>query len=459
MKRLSIKWRVTIWYTGFFAVLVVAVVAFVYQSSLRTTTAFIQQNLMYAVMDAADEIEYDDGLDVDKDVEEFDDVSILVYDREGKLYYGHRPDGFAAPISPGQLQTVQDGEHQWYAYDLQMGISGYGDVVVRGLVSATAAQFAETSIIDQALRVFPWVLLIAGAGGYLLTRQAFLPVKRITDTANSISGGGDLSKRLGITGTKDEISTLAETFDHMFARLETAFRHEQRFTSDASHELRTPASVIVAQCEYALSQAATDRDREMALQTILEQAQDMSALIAQLLALARMDAGRQQMEWEMVDVSLLLESVVDALEEEAENKSIALHLDVPPSLTLYGDQTLLTRMLMNLVENAVKYGRQDGDVWVAAKQGNGQLICTIRDNGIGISAGDMENIWERFYRVDQARHPQGSFGLGLPMARWIAQAHGGVVEVQSEPGKGSVFTVNFPCSLDGGGQPAYNLNQ
>lgn len=288
--------------------------------------------------------------------------------------------------------------------------------------------------------------MLAGFGGYFITKRAFKPVQKITDAANHITDAKDLSKRIHLQGSHDEIYALAQTFDSMFDRLQKSFETEKQFTSDASHELRTPTSVIISQCEYALSQSQNPEEMKASLEVILRQSQKMSGLISQLLLLARADSQKASLVMESIDISELTEMVVEELGEMAEEAQIELTLDLQKEIFIVADQTLLMRMLINLITNAITYGRPGGWVKVQLFTEDGNVVGKISDNGIGIGEQHLAKIWNRFYRVDTARTASSKdhTGLGLAMVKWIAEKHGGTVSVESKLGEGSIFTFTLP---------------
>lgn len=271
-----------------------------------------------------------------------------------------------------------------------------------------------------------------------------------------IRADADLSRRIGLGGeekkvrggkNRDEIYGLAGTFDDMLEELETAFKREKQFTSDVSHELRTPVSVILAQCSECLEDGElTGRQREQIL-LIERKARDMAGMISQLLFLSRADQGRQPLHREWVNVSELTQMTVEEqqLLADAGGNGVQISCRAGDDIMACVDETLFIRLLDNLISNAVSYGRKNGRVEVSLLRGQGEIIGTVSDDGSGISEEDLPHIWERFYRADASRAGGSHSGLGLSMVKWIAEAHGGCVEVQSTPGKGSVFTFRFPA--------------
>ena len=448
MKRLSITLRVTLLYTLFMVLLTGLSLGFLFHAgaqSRRQTTLDRMQTMAEA---SRKELEAKDGeLEIDRDLEAFDDgVYLSLYDTAGVPLYGFVPREFDNSVifDDGSLRTVESGGHSWYLYDEQITVEDYGPVWVRSIAAADAFNSTLGTLGKTALLVLPVFVVLAAVCGYLLTRRAFAPVRQITQTAREIGEGGDLSRRIGLTGRKDEIHTLAAEFDAMFARLEQAFDREKQFTDDASHELRTPTAVILSQSEYALENTQPQGETRAALESIHTQAARMAALLSQLLMLARADKGRQVVQREPVDLSELVEMVAETEAEQAEARNITVQTELEPGVMVQGDETLLMRLLINLTENAIRYGRPGGQVKLTLRRQDGEAVGTVEDDGIGIAPENLDKIWQRFWQADPARSGGGA-GLGLSMVRWIAQAHGGRVTVQSEPGKGSIFTFFLPC--------------
>lgn len=449
MKHLSVKWRVTLWFAGFMAVVMAAVVIVIALATASMNRAYVGTNLMRCVAAATEEIEMEGYIEID-DLDDFPGVIVLVYDMDGSLLFGKKPDGLGdVPFMHGRLQSAMLGGSPCYVYDSLFDLREYGDVWIRGISSLEVAAAARSNVLTVALALLPLLLLAAVAGGYLVTKRALDPLKRITASMESITGGRDLSRRIRYRGVKDELYELAAIFDGMLDRLQRSFEAERRFTSDASHELRTPASVILAQCEYALTQAGTEEERLEALSAVRRQALRMTGLISRLLSLARMDANRQSLELEEVDMSDLASIVSDEMEEEAPAGSIFLVRHIEPGIVLRCDRTLMGRVWINLISNALKYGGRGGKVAVTLRREDGGIFGSVADDGPGIAPCDQEAVWERFFRRDASRGDDGSFGLGLPMVRWIVEAHGGSAALESEPGRGSVFSFRIPFPAAG----------
>ena len=392
------------------------------------------------------EIDADDGeIEIDDDLEYFKDgIYLSVYDAGGVPLYGSVPRDFdnSAVFAPGQLRTIPSMQKSWYVYDEQNTIYGYGTVWIRSVSAANQVDSTISTLYRLALIVLPFFVLFAAVGGYFITRRAFQPVRRIIQTAREIGEGNDLSRRIALGQGRDEVYTLAAEFDSMFARLEKAFEREKQFTSDASHELRTPTTVIISQCEYALERAKTLDEAREALHAILNQAEKMAVMISQLLMLARADKAHGKMQFETVNLSDLAMMVVEQQQENASMRHIQLETHIEPDVEMQGDETMLMRVWINLIENGVKYGREGGWLQITLQKKQGLIIGCVQDNGIGIAPENLEKVWERFWQADSARSASGA-GLGLSMVKWIVQAHGGNIQVESVLGQGSAFTFSF----------------
>ena len=239
-------------------------------------------------------------------------------------------------------------------------------------------------------------------------------MRQITATAEQIGGGRDLTQRIALGEGRDEIYTLAAAFDRMFDRLQSAFDRERQFTSDASHELRTPTAVIISQCEYALENAQTLDEAQAALGSVLEQAKRMSSLISQLLTLSRADRGQAKLNLELINLSELSEMVTEQIREQAVPFDIAVTSEIQPDILIRGDETMLMRMLLNLMENGLKYGRPGGHLSLSLYRLGDNAVGEITDDGIGISQEHLGKIWERFYQADPSRSGEHAQDLAFP---------------------------------------------
>lgn len=295
------------------------------------------------------------------------------------------------------------------------------------------------------LALIPLMVLAASVGGYWLSTRALTPVGKIIDDARSITLQ-NISRRLPVPSTNDELRRLAETLNEMMQRLESAFRRITQFTADASHELRAPIALIRATAEVALLAPRDGESYRNALVDILMEGERTTKLIENLLTLARADAGSSQLTMTPIDLG---EPLRDACRQGiilAEAKKVHFSKKAPEDVApVLGDSDALRRLFLTLLDNAVKYTPRGGSVEVELAINGKQIEVIVRDSGIGIAAEDLDHIFERFYRADKARQrDSGGAGLGLSIARWIADTHSAEIEVQSKMNSGSAFCVRFP---------------
>jgi len=309
----------------------------------------------------------------------------------------------------------------------------------------------STRQIDEALHglvrtlviAVPLALAVAAGGGIFLARRALKPVDKIAQTAQEIEEN-DLSQRINVH-TKDELGRLAATLNEMIGRLQGAFQRQKQFTSDASHELRAPLAVIEAESSLALQKERPPSDYRQSLETISQEARQMSSLIQQLLTLARADAGKEQWDFTEVDLGKLTTNLSTDIEVLCQEKGLNFQLGQPQDLVVRGDEARLRELFMNLLDNAIIYTPSPGTVSVSLRREGQMAVVAIKDTGVGIPAEDIPFIFERFYRVDKSRsRADGGIGLGLAICQHIAEAHGGKIEVESQVGVGSTFSVWLP---------------
>ena len=436
MKRLSIKARVTLLCTLLSALIAAAALLWMLLGEQRALESYYRDTLLSTARLAKDQIFYDNGvLSIDRNLDELPNVQVSVFTQEGDLVYGRVR--FEKEFVRGQVQSVKG----WLVYDELLESDAGEPLWLRCFISDSVETSVRGGQRSLMLMILPAMVLLGGLGGYIIARRAFRPVSRIVRTAESIAGGEDLKKRIGFGGTKDELYAIASTFDEMFARLDAAFERERRFTSDASHELRTPAAGILAQSEFALSDAATDEDRREALREIHRRAGDMSGLIGRLLALSRMDAKRVCVEYELVDLGLTAQIAAETIAGAAQKKrmTVAVHGEA----SVRADRMMAVQAAVNLAENAVRYGREGGRIEITAGETAREARLSVTDDGPGIPPEALPHIFERFWQAESSRSGEGS-GLGLPLTERIMALHGGRVEVESETGRGSRFTLIFP---------------
>ena len=312
-----------------------------------------------------------------------------------------------------------------------------------------------TEPFEQALDNFrliekeflPLLVILASFLGYWLSGRALAPVNRIIESAEGI-GVLNLSRRLEMPQTKDELRRLTETLNAMLGRIESSVKRITQFTADASHDLRTPLSLIRTNAELALRRKRSEEDYRGTLARILAISEETSRLIEGLLTLARADAGAARLRCESLDLRPLLLKVVHQARFLASGKGLSFSEHIPSeTLPIFADPAAVERLLLSILDNAVKYTPIGGRVTVRVAAEERSVTIEIEDTGIGIAQSDLPHIFERFYRADQARSREirGS-GLGLSIARWIAEMHQGAIEVTSQVGRGSCFRVRLPLT-------------
>lgn len=315
----------------------------------------------------------------------------------------------------------------------------------------------STRDFDQVLMRFglvlllaaPVFLLLAALGGYWMSRRALAPVDEITLAARSISAQ-NLSRRLAVPRTGDELERLAGTLNEMLERLDSAFHRVMQFTADASHELRTPVSVIRTGAELTLRKPRSEAEYRDAVSQILQESEKVSQLIEQLMDLARADSGAVALTLVPLPLSeVLCRSLGQARILAAAKQISILETISSEPIRVRGDAASLERLFLILLDNAVKYTPGGGQIEVELRAAGRMATVSVRDTGIGIDTADVSHIFERFFRADKARSRElGGTGLGLSIGRWIAEAHRGEIRVTSELGKGSAFEVHLPLDLD-----------
>lgn len=442
MKRFSVKLRLTLWITLLMflltALVLVCMVAVsrdvVTENAYDQLTSVVQSNIS-GISKENGSLTFAEGFSFTQN-----GVYTTVYSDAGALLAGQLPLGFPEGVAfeNGISRPVEGENGDFYVLDLHLPFSWEDGVWVRGIIAAPDVADVLDDLTGIALLLLPLMVVVSGVGAYLLARSTFRPIDRIINAAETIGEGRDLSRRIGLPPGRDEISRLGQAFDGMFARLETSFEAEKQFTSDASHELRTPTAVILAQCEDARRHAETPEQYAQAIEVIERQARRMSGLIAQLLQMTRLEQGTQRAAFEHADLSALTEVIC----KETPTADAVLQTDIQPDIEADFDVTLVSRLLQNLLNNAVRYG--GGHIWVTLRRDGADAVLSVRDDGAGIPADLQDKIWQRFYQADASRSGESGAGLGLPMVRQIAALHGGTVTLDSAPGKGSCFTFRFP---------------
>ncbi len=288
------------------------------------------------------------------------------------------------------------------------------------------------------------VLAFALGGGWWLTTRAIRPIEDISAAASRIAEG-NLSERINVAETDSELGRLASVLNSTFARLEAAFGEQRQFTADASHELRTPLAVIISEAQTTLARERGAAEYRESIAVCLDAAQQMRRFAESLLQLARFDAGQEPIRRSAVDLAENARVCVRRVGPLAEERGIKIRCDLGPAKT-FGDADRLGQLITNLLTNAIHYNKPNGEIRVNTRSENGGAVLTVADSGQGIAAEDVPHVFERFYRADKSRsRAEGRSGLGLAICKAIVDSHGGSIDVSSQPGAGTTFTVRLPA--------------
>ncbi|MBI4431647.1 MAG: HAMP domain-containing protein [Candidatus Omnitrophica bacterium] len=322
-----------------------------------------------------------------------------------------------------------------------------GNLTYVGLVAVPLQEVHKVlaHLVFILIVVVPCVLILASVGAWILLNRALSPLKEVIRTAQVIQMK-DCSRRLSVPKTGDEVQLLAETFNSMIERLHHSFVQMQRFVSDASHELRTPLAVLRGEVELELKKhPISDRSQET-LETCSSEINRMSRLVEMLLFLSNAEAEKVALNLEPIPLKQMIEEMAETARVLAEPKHLRVEVIDGTDAVIRADEMRLKQLFLNLVDNAVKHTPEGGRITLGYRLENGEVELTVADTGVGIETQHLPRIFDRFYRVDSARsRVEGSYGLGLSICKWIAEAHGGTIRVQSRPGEGSTFGVRLPA--------------
>lgn len=459
MKRFSIGLRLTLWYLAIFAL-----GQFVFGAGMW----FILRNNVYDMLDDDLENQVEDlknffsaqkkDASVAKLQEEVTETYaaehpgdyLAVYVESGeRIYRSAFLEAHAASLLPPEQVTdttfrSRRIDHRPFRFVFEkLEVNGRVFTVEMGIPADDAVETLH--VFRSYLLIFASaLLLVASAFGYWMSRRALAPVDALVRTAREV-GGTNLSGRLQKLDTGDELQRLSDTLNEMLDRIESAFRRITQFTADASHELRTPVSLIRTEAELALRRSRSEGEYQDSLRHILLEAERTTSLIEQLLSLARADSGRETLNLQPVDLSEVLHSVAEGWQQVAAIRDIKFSTSIDhQNVFVTGDETLLRRLADILLDNAFKYTPSPGTVSLVLEQQDESAVIIVRDSGVGIPDEEQNRIFERFYRVDKARsRAQGGIGLGLAIAQWIVTQHQGSISVESRHGEGAIFRVQL----------------
>ena len=444
---MSAKLRLALWVTFMVLLVSVMVLVFVLVINRHSLPEDPASYLVEVVLDNANDVEFDRGKF------EWNEMSVYkrgvycsFYNTNGELLLSadkEDMDFSGVPFMANKIRTVQSGGKEFYLYDyyVDMEVSG---LWIRGVVLTDSHQGITDIILRLTVIILPIILIVTFLGALWISSRTFKPIEKIVATANSINDADDLTDRIALKRGPKEMKQLAGAFDRMFERLEKVFDAERQFTSDASHELRTPTAIILAECDRAKRKAETPEDYRESIDNISEQGKRMSALIDELLGITRLQQGTERYPLSKGDLS---EFVTLSCEEfvPADDRGIRMETEIDPGIECSFNASLMSRVIYNLLQNAYKYGRDNGYVRLSLSREDSDAVIRVKDNGIGIKKEDLDKIWQRFWQADSSRGSEGGNGLGLAMVKEIAELHGGSVTAESTEGRGSEFIFSLPA--------------
>jgi heavy metal sensor kinase len=448
----SFRLRLTAWYVGCFAVLFMLLAAGLYGVLSRALSSRLDESLLSQAATASslfqDEMAESNN-DADKSAQEAVTNMRL---RAGKvaLLDGARTLAASRPFDAfAAAQQASGADESAYSIPGARAAIHRFTYSGRAYVAVAAEPMdaieADLAAIRRAICLaLPLILAIAGAGGYWFATRGMAPLDAMAVQARRITGS-NLDARLQIGNAAEELTGLAESFNELLGRLDQSFENMRRFVADASHELRTPVAVIRGEADVALANERGVSEYKESLAIILDESRRLSRLVDDLLNLARADAGRVKLQAQEFYWNDLLSECCRSVQSLAGARQIDLECRCAGDAPFSGDEELLRRMTLNLLDNAIRYTPPGGKVLAELEAGEEGVRIQISDTGIGIGAEAAEHVFERFFRADKARsRGNGGFGLGLAIVKWIAESHRGAVELASKPGVGSTFTVTLP---------------
>ena len=455
----SLRWRLVGWYVVLLAGVLLLFSGGVYLAVQRLLIESFDEVLEHQAELVAQAIDVEDGAPVFAREILLPDLSdnehfTRLYRTDQTLSSNDMAVAEQVPELPAAVANALQGQRSLMQIQLRTGALRIATfpVVHKGSIAGALQVGVALNDIDDTLRTLlqvllglaPATLLAASGGGVFLANRALAPIDQITRTAQRISAE-NLSGRIGMQGPDDEVGRLARTFDSMLAGLEAAFARQRQFTADASHELRTPLTAIIGQIDVAIGWPESAESYRATLLAVREQAHRLARLANDLLLLARADAHPTTRAIELIDLGNLLPAIITQVEPLAAARNQTMTIAPFPPLRVQGNEDQLIRLLMNLLDNAIRYTPPTGNITLACTSDHESIVLRVSDTGPGIAPEHVPRLFDRFYRAERGRsRAQGGSGLGLAIAQSIAQAHGGRITVESIVGQGSTFAVRLP---------------
>jgi heavy metal sensor kinase len=451
----TIRSRLTLWYVGLLMLTLVGFSALLYISLTRGLQGELDRSLTTEAQRVVNEIEVRGGRIVTTSALDLPPPGMIavVYDLSGARLAVNDP-RVTLPALVEALRQASLGEQlfstvplaggEWRVFTTPVRLNDTVIGILQVARSQESIAQAQRQLLILIAIAIPLLLLLAMAVGLFIAGRALNPIDRIVRTADRI-GGEAVSERIDIDQTPDEVGRLAGTLNRMLDRIDGTLERQRRFTADASHELRTPLAALNAEIELALERPRTVDEYQRTLRSMADDTARLNALVRELLTLARVDAGQERLTLETVALDELAAGVIETLTPLAEQRGVSLCAGDIEHVEIVGDQTRLTQLAVNLVDNGLRYTAPGGSVTLSVGRDDSMATLEVRDTGRGIPASDVPHVFERFYRVDSGRaRSDGGTGLGLAICAWIARAHAGQIGVSSAVGKGSAFTVRLP---------------
>ena len=434
ISRIPVSIRVTAWFTTFILILFVIIML----SAILIEDKIVNNLSAKELVKAVERI-YEDP----DEFENFDDgIYYIKYDSNNDIIAGKIPKDFDMTLafSIEDINTYQIENKKFLYYDTKLKNTRDW---IRGIYPLSKFQNEISKMWDIGIYLSPWLFIFVVIFGYRIIKNAFKPVKKISETALLIKKSKNFSRRIELDNSEDEIHKMASTFNEMLDTVEETFIHEKQFSSDVSHELRTPITVILAQSDYALDYVETLDEAKESFEVINRQAKKMTSLINQIMELSKLER-QNEVEKERINFSNIILQLLEDYKPLLENSNIELIINIEKDLRIYGNKLMVERLFINLFINAIKFTKTT--INVSLNRINKEIILQIKDDGVGIAKGEQKYIWDRFFQINNSRNKdknRGS-GLGLSMVNKIVQLHSATIEVESEIGKGACFIVRFP---------------
>ena len=435
ISRVPVSIKVTAWFTA----VIIFLFGIVLSSVILLEDRYINNTSTEELVSAVEKI-YENP----DEFENFDDgIYYIKYNADNEIIAGKIPKDFdlALAFSIEDINTYQIENKKFLYYDTRLKNTGDW---IRGIYPLSKFQNNISKIWNIGFYyIAPFLIILVIFIGYRIVKNAFKPVKKISETALEIKKSKNFSRRIELDNSEDEIHKMAYTFNEMLDTVEETFIHEKQFSSDVSHELRTPITVILAQSDYALDYAETLDEAKESFEVINRQAKKMTNLINQIMELSKMER-QNKIEKDKINFSNIILQLLEDYRTLLENNNIELITNIEKDLRIYGNKLMLERLFVNLFTNAMKFTKTT--INVSLNRINKEVILQIKDDGIGITKEDQKYIWDRFFQTSDSRNKdknKGS-GLGLSMVNRIVQLHLATIDVESEVGKGTCFIVKFP---------------